>query len=122
MRLHISSTINQLKLSLEQKNKQSLGKRVSKYFKPEKKLISFLNSLSSRKLEMRPFNKAVKKVSGIQVSVCRDVENLKEKVFYLKKFTNHVYYKNKGYRCPPTFKFIRSPEIPFPGKYILHSQ
>lgn len=32
--------------------------------------------LSSRKLDMRPLSKAVKNVSGIQVRVCRDVENL----------------------------------------------
>lgn len=36
--------------------------------------------VSSRKLEMRPLNKAVKNVSGIHVNVCRDVENLKKKV------------------------------------------
>lgn len=32
--------------------------------------------LSSRKLDMRPPNNAVKNVSGTQVKVCRDVENL----------------------------------------------
>lgn len=34
--------------------------------------------LSSRKLEMRPLSNAVKNVSGMQVSVCRDVENLEK--------------------------------------------
>lgn len=32
--------------------------------------------LSSLKLEIRPLSNAVKNVSGIQVKVCRDVENL----------------------------------------------
>lgn len=32
--------------------------------------------LSSLKLEIRPLSNAVKNVSGIQVNVCRDVENL----------------------------------------------
>lgn len=31
---------------------------------------------SSLRLEMRPLRRAVKKVSGIHVSVCRDVEKL----------------------------------------------
>lgn len=36
--------------------------------------------VSSRKLDIRPLNKAVKNVSGIHVNVWRDVENLKFKV------------------------------------------
>lgn len=34
--------------------------------------------VSSRRLEMRPLNRAVKKESGTQVNVCREVENLKK--------------------------------------------
>lgn len=33
--------------------------------------------VSSRRLEIRPLNNAVKNVSGTHVNVCRDVENLK---------------------------------------------
>lgn len=39
--------------------------------------------VSSLKLEIRPLNKAVKKESGTQVNVCRDVENLKYNLFTL---------------------------------------
>lgn len=34
--------------------------------------------VSSRRLDIRPLNRAVKKESGTQVNVCRDVENLKQ--------------------------------------------
>jgi len=33
--------------------------------------------VSSRRLEIRPLKRAVKKESGTHVNVCRDVENLK---------------------------------------------
>lgn len=36
--------------------------------------------LSSLKLDILPLSNAVKNVSGIQVRVCRDVENLKKKI------------------------------------------
>jgi hypothetical protein len=45
--------------------------------------------VSSRKLEIRPLNKAVKKESGTQVNVCREVENLKIKFYFI-----HIYFKN----------------------------
>lgn len=44
--------------------------------------------VSSFKLDIRPLSKAVKNVSGIHVSVCRDVENLLNRMNGIKNDYN----------------------------------
>lgn len=70
--------------------------------------------LSSRKLEMRPLSNAVKNVSGMQVSVCRDVENLEK----IKHQTLYSFHRSKRlslkitHFLPPTLRLTMSPPPP----------
>lgn len=89
--------------------------------------------VSSRTVGMRPLNRAVKNVSGTQVNVCHDVENLQETTLlpyddelnnYYKKKRNQRGFKHKAkskhkskgkkvrvyypYLVPPMFKLTIS--------------
>lgn len=74
--------------------------------------------VSSRRLEMRPPSRAVKNVSGMEVSVWRDVEKLwarRRRIWLLMAAlltmataaTSRL--SRVTYRVPPTFRFTMSP-------------